>query len=130
MIKTTVFALLCLLSLQQAVLIASQPSNTVTVPAQTVVAEPYHSGAHPNYLGSTVGAQWVWKAGGQSWPDGDTLSFEAYFYSDCANTAELRITADNIFSASVNGGVAMTGNDWNKVYSFKVTNLVCGSNKI
>ena len=31
MIKTTVFAILCLLSLQQNVLIASQPSNTIAV---------------------------------------------------------------------------------------------------
>lgn len=130
MIKTTVFALLCLLALQQTVLIASQPSNTVIVPSQTVVAEPYHTTNNPNYLGVSVGAQWIWKSGGQSWPDGDTLVFEANFYSDCSTTAELRITADNIFSASVNGGVAMTGNDWTKVYSFKVANLVCGTNKL
>lgn len=87
MIKTTVFALLCLLALQQTVLIASQPSNTVTVPSQTVVSEPYHSTNHPNYLGSSVGAQWIWKSGGQSWPDGDTLVFEANFYADCSSTA-------------------------------------------
>ena len=87
MIKTTVFALLCLLALQQTVLIASQPSNTVIVPSQTVVSEPYHSTNHPNYLGSSVGAQWIWKSGGQSWPDGDTLVFEANFYADCSSTA-------------------------------------------
>jgi hypothetical protein len=119
-----------LLSLQQTVLIASQPSNTIIVPSQTVVVEPYHTAYNPNYLGSSIGAQWLWKAGGQSWPDGDTLAFEAYFYAECTNSAELRITADNVFSAFVNGGSAMTGNNLTRIYSFKLTNLVCGSNKL
>jgi hypothetical protein len=129
MIKITLLAILCLLSLQQTVLIASKPSNTNTVPPQTVVAEPYHSANYPNYLGSGVGAQWLWKVG-QSPPSNGALVFEAYFFAECTGTAELKISADFIFSASVNGGEIMTGNDWKKVYSFKLNNLVCGSNRL
>jgi hypothetical protein len=70
------FGLLCTLAVQQTVLIASSPSNTlITSPAgQTVIAEAYHNTNNPNFIAGS-GARWVYKNGPAGWPDGDTAVF-------------------------------------------------------
>ena len=122
--------LLCALTLQQTVLVASGVSTTaiVTPAATAIVLEPYHNTNNPNHL---PGAQWVWKTGGQSWADGDVATFESVFYADCSSAPiVLKITADNEFSASLNGGAAVTGNDWRVINTFTMSGLVCGTNKL
>jgi hypothetical protein len=42
----------------------------------------------------------------------------------------LTITADNSFTARVNGGSAYTGDDWRKIYTFTIKNIKCGLNKL
>jgi hypothetical protein len=123
-------ALLCAFSLQQTSLISSNTSNTfVTSPAnQFTVVEAYHTTNQPNFIG--FNAKWIYKNGTDAWPNGDSATFAASFYADCQSSAILIITADNIFSASLNGGAANGGNDWTKIYRFTLTNLICGVNTL
>ncbi len=73
----------------------------------------------------------MWKSGGEGWAEGDTVNFESVFYADCSSgPITLKITADNSFSATLNGGAAVTGDNWTKVYSFGMTGLLCGVNKL
>jgi len=64
---------------------------------------------------------------GDGWPVGYTLTFHKSFYADCAESgvATFKITADNVFTAYLNGALVGTGNNWTNVYSFNV-NLLCG----
>ena len=122
--------LLSVLTLHQTVLVASGVATTAIVApaAQTIVLEPYHNANSANHL---PGAQWVWKSGGQSWADGDTATFESVFYADCSSAPViLKITADNEFSASLNGGAAVSGNNWRHIFTFTMSGLVCGANKL
>ena len=128
--KTALFALLCVLTLQQTVLVASGVTTTTIVNplGQKIALEPYHNRVNPNHL---PGAKWVWKSGGEAWAEGDTVYFESKFYADCSSgPITLKITADNSFSATLNGGAAVTGDNWTKVYSFTMTGLVLGVNKL
>ena len=61
--KIALIALLCALTLQQTVLVASGVATTTIVkPAGVKIAlESYHNRVNPNHL---PGAQWVWKSGG------------------------------------------------------------------
>jgi hypothetical protein len=128
--KAITLSLLLVLALQQTVLLSSSSSNTIiTSPISApAVLEPYHTGANPNFISN--GAQWLWQAGGQSWPNGYVAVFQTQFYASCKSPAILTITADNSFSASLNGGAAMTGNDWTKIYKFDLANLLCGPNTL
>jgi hypothetical protein len=126
-----ILALLCVLSMQQiAVLISSSPSNTlVTSPAGSfTILEAAHTANLPGHIG--YGAQWIYKNGTDHWPNGETASFFTQFYADCQSTATLIITADDVFSASLNGGSAFTGNDLFTVYTFLISNLKCGLNTL
>jgi hypothetical protein len=128
--KTALVALLCVLTFQQTVLVASGVATTTIVNplGQKIALEPYHNRVNPKHL---PGAQWVWKSGGEAWAEGDTVYFESRFYADCSSgPVTLKITADNSFSATLNGGAAVTGDNWTKVYSFAMTGLVCGVNKL
>ena len=128
--KTALFALLCVLTLQQTVLVASGDTTTTIVNplGEKIALEPYHNRVNPNHL---PGAKWVWKSGGEAWGEGDTVYFESKFYADCSSgPITLRITADNNFTATLNGGAAVTGDNWTKVYSFAMTGLVLGVNKL
>lgn len=125
------FGLLCCLTLQQAVILASSTINTVIISRSglTVGEDPYHNRHHPNYLGT--GAQWIWQSGGSSWPHGQTLTFQTQFNIDCNGRATLSITADNTFSAVLNGGgVPMKGDDWTRKYAFTLSPLHCGVNTL
>jgi hypothetical protein len=93
-----------------------------------VVIEKYHTTNNFNYI--SYNAQWLWKAGGESWPVGDTVVFQSWFYASSKSPAILIITADNIFSASLNGGAPFTGNNWFKIYQFSLNNLTCGINTL
>jgi hypothetical protein len=121
-------ALLWALSMEATVLVSSGLNNTIiTSPSnKTVVIEKYHTTNNFNYI--SYNAQWLWKAGGESWPSQDTVVFRSQFYADCQSPATLIITADNIFYASLNGGSAYTGNDWTKKYQFTLSKLTCGIN--
>lgn len=57
------------------ILLASNTTNTIITspPGATIVPEPYHTANNPNFISN--GAQWLWQSGGQSWPDGYTVSF-------------------------------------------------------
>ena len=80
---------------------------------EKIALEPYHNRVNPNHL---PGAKWVWKSGGEAWGEGDTVYFESKFYADCSSgPITLRITADNNFTATLNGGAAVTGDNWTKV---------------
>jgi hypothetical protein len=128
--KTALVMLFCILTLQQTVLVASGVATTTIVSpiGQNITLEPNHNRLNPNHL---PGAQWVWKSGGESWADGDTVYFESVLYADCSSgPITLKITADDKFSATLNGGAAVTGDNWTKVYSFPMTELVCGVNKL
>lgn len=122
-----VLAIICTLALQQTVLIASSATNTVvTFPSSaTINLEPYHNTNNPSYIG--YGAQWVWQSSGSTWPNNYVNNFQSNFYASCKGAATLIITADNIFSASINGGPAMTGSDWTKPQKFSI-NVNCGPN--
>lgn len=123
-------AVLCVLSLQQTVLLSSSTSNTIiTSPANTPIGvDSFHNTNNLNYIG--FDAQWLWKNGSSSWPNGDTVTFQAQFYADCGNSATLYITADNSFTASLNNGPAMTGNTWTANYTFQLSNIQCGLNTL
>lgn len=124
-----VLAIICTLTLQQTVLVASSASNTlVTFPSSaTINLEPYHNANNPNFIG--YGAQWVWQASGSSWPNNYINSFQSNFYASCDGAATLVITADNVFSASINGGPAMGGSDWTKPQKFDIK-VNCGFNTL
>lgn len=124
------FALICVIGLQQTVLVTSGTNNTIiTSPASVNIGvDSYHTTYQPNYLGN--GAQWIWQNGGTSWPDLYVVSFKTEFYASCQSPATLLITADNIFSASINGGPAMTGADWTQVFKFSIEKLNCGLNTL
>jgi hypothetical protein len=96
MIKNiAIVALLCTITLQQTILASSGVTTTIIVspPGQQIALEPFHNAYDPNYL---PGAQWIWKSGGQSWADGDSVQFETIFFVDCtAGRITLKITADN-----------------------------------
>jgi hypothetical protein len=121
---------LCMIAMQTNVLLSSSTSNTIiTAPAsQTVAVETFHTTNNLNFIGYS--AQWLWLAGSDSWPNNYKATFQASFYADCLSTGTLIITADNIFSASLNGGPAMTGNTWTNSYSFTVDNIQCGLNTL
>lgn len=123
-------ALICVIGLQQTVLVTSNINNTViTSPASVSIgADSYHNTYQHNYLGN--GAYWIWQSGGVSWPDLYVVHFKTEFYASCESPATLLITADNIFSASINGGVAMTGGDWTKTFKFTLQKLNCGLNTL
>lgn len=125
-----ILALLCAFSMQQTVLISSSAANTIiTAPANYhSVVEAYHTSLNPNYIG--YNAQWIYKNGSDAWPIGDAVTFVAYFYADCQQNATLIITADNSFSASLNGGAAVSGNSWFVKYRFTLSNLKCGVNTL
>ncbi len=126
-----IFCLLCTLAVQQTVLFSSSASNTVLIfpSGQTTVSSIFHesSAAFANYIG--LGAHWVYKSGPDSWPTGNTATFKAQFYADCTLQGTLVIAADNVFSASLNGGPSMSGNDLKKKYSFPVR-IECGLNTL
>jgi hypothetical protein len=87
-----------------AILLVSGPSTTtVLLPVgQTIAQEAYHTANHPNYIGN--GPQWVWLGGSDSRPAGEVATFQALFTADCPNEkATLTITADNLFTAFLNG---------------------------
>jgi hypothetical protein len=86
-----------------ALLLVSDPTTTVLLPVgQTIVQEAYHTANHPNYIGN--GPQWVWLGGSDSRPEGEKVNFQALFTADCPNEkATLTITADNLFTAFLNG---------------------------
>lgn len=123
-------ALICAIGLQQTVLVTSNTNNTViTSPASVSVGvDPYHSTYQPNYLGN--GALWIWQSGSGSWPNLYSVHFKTEFYVNCQSPATLIITADNSFSASINGGPAMTGADWTKTFKFTLQKLNCGLNTL
>lgn len=125
-----IFGLLFAFSLQQTVLISSAVDNTIiTAPANYhPVLEAYHTKNNPNYIGYS--AQWIYKNGSDAWRDGDTATFYATFYATCQSNAILVITADNTFSASFNNGTAYTGDNWQNIYRFNVSNLLCGVNTL
>ena len=128
--KIALIALLCTLTFQHTVLAASGVTPTVIVnpPGLQIVSEPWHSTYTPNHL---PGAQWIWKSGGSQWGEGDKVQFETTFYVDCtAGAITLRITADNEFNATLNGGSPVSGNDWTTVYSFAMSGVQCGVNKL
>ena len=132
--KDISFVLLALLltctAAQNVVILNSSPSTTTVVsPAgQAIGLEPFHNAANPNYLGT--GAQWVWVNGPSSWPDQYAATFQALFYSDCPEVlANLQITADNVFTAYLNGVKVGEGNDWKIKFSFKL-GLKCGLNNL
>jgi len=97
-------ALICTLSMQATVICRSSTDNTmITAPSNYyIVYDEYHEKYHPNYLGSK--ARWIYKNGTGGWPLNDYATFYTVFYADCTNNAYLYITADDAFTASVNGG--------------------------
>jgi len=76
-----------------------------------------------------LGAQWIWSGPGVNWADGFTATFESLFYADCQADSVLWITADNIFTAFVNGNNVGTGGDWTKKFKFNIK-LICGLNNL
>lgn len=127
--KLLLLALLCALTLQQAVLLRSCPENTLIInpPDTYPVLEQYHNEHNPDFIG--YGAKWIYKNGSDSWPEGDRATFFTEFYADCDKDATLIITADNIFNARVNKCENLTGNDWQKIYKFAIK-VKCGINVI
>lgn len=124
-----VLAIICTLTLQQTVLVASSTTNTlITSPSSaTINVEPYHTSNNPGFIG--YGAQWLWQASGSSWPNNYVNNFQSNFYASCNGSASLIIAADNVFSASINGGSAMTGNDWTRPQMFTIK-VNCGHNTL
>ena len=108
--KTLIMSLLLIISLQQTVLLRSDPSTTIITSSNHItVTEAYHTKNNPNFIGH--GANWIYKKGLDSWPAGDKATFYAEFWADCQREAILTITADDSFSASVNGGTVLKGNE-------------------
>jgi hypothetical protein len=105
-----------------AVLVSSNLTNTIITspPNTTVVIDTIHI---PNFI--SYNAQWLWRAGA-----GDTVVFQSSFYASSTSPATLLITADDIFSASLNGGIPFTGSVWNKIFQFTLNNLTCGINTL
>lgn len=73
--KLLLLALLCALTLQQAVLLSSNAENTLVIdpPGTYTVLEKYHNEHNPNYIG--YGAKWIYKEGSDAWPEGDRATF-------------------------------------------------------
>ena len=108
----------------------SDPSTTTILnPAGAVVGlESYHSANNPNFAG--YGPQWAWVKGSSSRPEGEQVTFQALFAADCPQEkATLSITADNLFTAYLNGEPVGSGNVWTNVYKFSVS-VICGVNNL
>jgi len=57
-------------------------------------------------------------------------TFQRLFYVDCPLAAAiLNITADNVFTAYLNGVEVGTGADWTSYFRFNVS-LICGLNNL
>ena len=84
----------------------------------------FHNSYHPNMVGP--GAFWIWSNEGFASPLGRTLTFEVFFYADCATPIELNITADDRFKVYFDGKVIATGNNWRYIYSVSLDST-CGS---
>lgn len=129
--KTNIILLLALLyiTLQQTTLLASNTNNVIStsLPLSNIIIESFHNTNNSGVIG--YGAKWIWIPG-SSWPDGFKADFQAQFYANCQSPVILYITADNIFSASINSGPAVTGSDWTKPFAFKISNINCGINTI
>jgi hypothetical protein len=128
MIKVFLVGLLTVGVLCQTLLISSSTSsaNILSPLGYTLVTESYHTTNNPNFLGN--GAQWIWLNGSSSWPLGFTAKFQALFYVDCPQvSATLKITADDQFTADLNGVTVGSGTTWKQVYIFDVK-LKCGWN--
>lgn len=125
------FTLFFIQSLCETVLIKSHPSNTViTSPSgQSVGISSWNTGQLPNYLEN--GAQWIFQAGGDSWPNNYEAKFEAQFYADCLKSTKLKIAADDIAKITLNGQTAGAcgGLDWKTIYTIDLF-IVCGINKL
>lgn len=100
----------------------------INPPHLTVVDEHVHTTDNPNYLSD--GAQWIWNSQNDSWPVGYTNTFQKLFLADCPQTAAtLSITADDTFTAYLNGVLVGTGNNWPTIYTFNVS-VKCGFNNL
>ena len=111
--------------------VVSDPSTTfITSPINQVVGyEAYHNLRNPNFTG-IPSARWIYIAGRDAWPNGYRVVFQSLFNVDCPQvTAQLKITADNNFTAYLNGALIGSGTDWTRIYTFNVT-LVCGVNNL
>jgi hypothetical protein len=111
--------------------VVSDPSTTIiTFPISQVVGyEAYHNLRNPNFTG-IPSARWIYIAGRDAWPNNYRVVFQSLFNSDCPQVAaQLRITADNNFTAYLNGALIGSGTNWTRLYTFNVT-LLCGVNNL
>lgn len=131
MMKTCILALLLAIAMSQTVnLVISSPSTTtISIPAgMTVTNEFLHNWIGPNVLGN--GANWIWNNIADGWPDGYTNTFQTLFPANCISTkALLRATADNEFTAYINGVLVLSGNNWKNIYNASIA-LKCGINNL
>ena len=126
--------LLCQVIIQTAAqtpILISDPSTTsITFPANRIVDySVFHNTNNPNFTG-IPGASWIYITGRNLWPNNFRVIFQSLFAVDCPQVvAQLRITADNNFTAFLNGVLVGRGNNWQRVYLFNVA-LRCGRNNL
>jgi hypothetical protein len=76
-----------------------------------------------------TGTYWVWDNEGMASPPGRTLTFQALFYLSCNSSLLLNITADDHYSAYVDGKLVLKGNNWRVINSINLS-LGCGSHNL
>lgn len=121
MIKQTLLLLLCFSSAWTYVYVAS---GTKTVISNGTVTENTHP-PYPRAAFNNSNAKWIWNQNWQRTPHAETLTFMNTFtfrhYCTCTpKNLILRMTADNYFSAYINGEFVLSGNEWRRVYEITI----------
>ena len=103
--RSVVLCLLLSLAISQLTNILLSNDKTVTVLSPSgyhVVNDDFLNTHRADRFGD--GAKWVFLNGtSSSWPVGFKAQFQAAFNSDCSSAGKLKITADNVFKAVLNG---------------------------
>ena len=118
---------------QEIILAQSDPNtNSVVFPSpNSVIIENFHTQNQGDKTG--YGAKWIWIPSGSNWPHGFTVMFKTKFCAPCNRKAKLRMVADNIVKAYLNGvanaDLVGTNTVWNTIATF-YPNLQCGENTL
>lgn len=129
-IIVSIAILVALVAAQTVIVQSGVETTTIISPAgKTVALDTFHNSLNSNFLGT--GAQWIWESALIRPPKGYTVTFQSLFYSDCSGDipGQLIVTADDNFTAHLNGGVVGSGQAWNQKFTFGIK-LNCGLNNL
>jgi hypothetical protein len=108
-------------------IVKSDLSTTVLTPGYSTSLSSFHNSYQSNFLGA--GTFWIWTNEGDIAPKGRTITFENLFYVNCNGPITLNITADQSFTAYLDGEIVVQGDNYVRVYSVPL-NVKCGGHNL